>query len=92
MSVETENSLVLDQEAIDRAHKALRDAHEEGYRSHWCAEWLEDGVCTICWANAIDVILAAEGLRFCSTCKGGGMVPPASCCPDCGGNGLEQQG
>jgi len=88
VSVEPEESLTLDPDAIERAHDALRSAHEDGYRSHWCAEWLEDGVCTICWANAVDILLAAEGLRACPTCNGGGLVAPASCCPDCGGNGV----
>ena len=88
-----EDSLTLDVAARERATEALGNAIEHGYRNHWCAEWMEDGVCTVCWEIAADVVRAAEGLRMCSRCKGQGVVDggygTVSCCPECGGNGLE---
>lgn len=87
---DTSESLTLDVEARTRAADALGAAIDGGYRNHFCAEWQEDGTCTICWDIAADVIRAAEGLRKCSRCNGGGMVgPEGDCCPMCGGDGLE---
>jgi hypothetical protein len=89
---ETSESLTLDMDARTRAADAFGMAIEYGYRNHYCAEWNEGDGCTICWEHAADVIRAAEGLRCCSRCKGGGEVDgggASACCPECGGNGLE---
>jgi hypothetical protein len=89
MCTETSESLTLDVAARERATKALREAFEHGHRTHYCAEWDEGDGCTICWSVAAGVIRAAEGLRECRRCNGGGMVAPGDCCPECGGDGLE---
>lgn len=90
MSVEPEESLTLDVDARTRAAAVLRNVLEDpDTRRHRCKEWEEDGECRICWEITRDVLLAAENLRSCSTCNGGGLVAPGSCCPECGGLGLE---
>lgn len=86
--VDTGESLTLDSAALTRAAEALGAATERGYRGHFCAEWDEGDGCTICWSTAAAVLRAAEGLKECPRCGGGGMVAPGDCCPDCGGNGL----
>lgn len=86
---EPSESLTLDVPARQRATEALQQALDYGYRTHYCAEWDEDGACTICWDIAARVVRAAEGLRECARCSGGGMVAPGACCPECGGDGLE---
>jgi hypothetical protein len=90
---DTSESLTLDDEARTRAAEALGEALEYGYRGHYCAEHGRDGTvdggCEICWEVAAIVIRAAEDLRNCSRCSGGGMVAPGDCCPECGGDGLE---
>ncbi len=90
MTRETDESLTLDTAALTRAAEALGAAIDGGYRSHFCAEWDEGDGCTICWATAADVLRAAEGLKCCSRCNGGGMVAPGDCCDLCGGHGLEE--
>jgi DnaJ-class molecular chaperone len=86
----TDESLTLDVGARERATAALQDALEHGHRTHYCAEWTEDGTCTICWQVAADVIRAAEGLRLCATCRGTGQPgPEGDACSDCSGNGLD---
>jgi hypothetical protein len=82
-------SLTLDIEAHARAAAALSDAFEQGHQTHWCAEWEEGDGCTICWDIAADILRAAEGLRKCSRCRGGGMVAPGAECPECAGTGVE---
>jgi hypothetical protein len=90
MSIEPDESLTLDVAARERATAALREAFQDGYRTHDCAEWIVDGTCEICWDVAACVVRAAEGLRNCSRCNGMGTVgPEGDCCPACGGNGLE---
>lgn len=88
--IDTSESLTLRYEAGTRAAHALAEALKDGCGRHSCAEWQEDGVCRVCWDIAAEVIRAAEGLRLCSRCRGGGRVPPGDCCPECGGNGLEE--
>lgn len=89
--IEPSESLTLDTDARDRATAALQEAFEYGHRSHWCAEWDDGDGCELCWENAAAVIRAAEGLRKCKRCNGRGTVgPEGDCCPECGGNGLEQ--
>ena len=89
MTTEPENSLTLDMDARARAAKTL----SERFDAHYCAEWDEGDGCRICWNLAADVIRAAEGLRECERCGGQGVVDggwgTVSCCPECGGNGLD---
>lgn len=82
---EPDASLTLDSDAIPRAAEALMNLNR---RHHVCVFWMEDDICTVCWAHAGDVIRAAEGLRLCGRCNGGGMIAPGDCCPECGGHGL----
>lgn len=56
-------------------------------RNHFCCEWDEGDGCTICWANAVDAVQAAQGFQKCPRCGGNGMVPPGSACDECGGSG-----
>lgn len=86
--IEADESLTLDTAAMVRAAAALGTALDG--RSHFCAEWDEGDGCTICWRTAADVVRAAEGLKCCSRCGGGGMVAPGDCCDLCGGHGLER--
>lgn len=92
--IDTSESLTLDDAARTRAADALGEAFDRGYRSHYCDEHGRDGTadsgCEICWEVVAIVIRAAEGLRNCSQCRGGGMVAPGNSCPTCGGNGLEE--
>ncbi len=85
--VDPSESLTLDPAARERATRAL--STELRAHTHHCDKYEEDGVCTVCWALAADVVRAAEGLQLCGRCNGGGMVAPGACCPICGGDGLE---
>lgn len=88
--IETHDSLTLDVDARERATEALSAAIDGGWRNHFCAEWMVDDGCEICWDIAAQVVRAAEGLRLCTRCNGGGTVgPEGDCCPECGGDGLE---
>lgn len=88
-ATEPDQSLTLDVDALTRGADALSHAIEHGHPGHYCAEWIEDGQCAICWEIAAEVLRAAEGLRKCGNCNGGAIVAPGGCCPSCGGNGLE---
>lgn len=87
--IDSSESLTLDTDARERATKALQEAFEYGYRSHYCAEWTEDGTCTLCWQFAADVIRAAEGFECCKRCRGTGQPgPEGDACDVCAGDGL----
>lgn len=89
--IEPENSLTLDTDALTRAANALSGAISG--RRHDCDEHNDgDGCCRVCWEIAAEIIRAAEGLHMCPRCNGMGNVDgggAASCCPECGGDGLE---
>lgn len=90
--VDRENSLTLDNDALDRALSVLTDAMADGARGHLCEDYDEGDGCRICWEIAGDVIRAAEGFGRCHRCNGYGDVYAGegmSCCPECGGDGLE---